>query len=79
MTRSPAMSAAKSTGTVKTRQARGKGRYELLSCGLHGHVLVELQELVENPDETDDLLRLGLLWLASDGTGQIELPWPRWP
>jgi AcrR family transcriptional regulator len=27
---------------------------------LHGHVLTELQELVDNPDETDDLLRLGL-------------------
>jgi AcrR family transcriptional regulator len=27
---------------------------------LHGHVLTELQELVENPEETDDLLRLGL-------------------
>lgn len=27
---------------------------------LHGHVLEELQELVENPHETDDLLRLGL-------------------
>jgi AcrR family transcriptional regulator len=27
---------------------------------LTGHVLNELQELVENPDETDDLLRLGL-------------------
>jgi AcrR family transcriptional regulator len=27
---------------------------------LHGHVLDELQELVDNPDETDDLLRLGL-------------------
>jgi hypothetical protein len=27
---------------------------------LHGHILNELQELVENPDETDDLLRLGL-------------------
>lgn len=27
---------------------------------LHGHVLNELQELVENPDESDDLLRLGL-------------------
>ena len=25
-----------------------------------GHVFNELQELVENPDETDDLLRLGL-------------------
>jgi len=27
---------------------------------LSGHVLNELQELVDNPDETDDLLRLGL-------------------
>jgi len=27
---------------------------------LNGHILNELQELVENPDETDDLLRLGL-------------------
>jgi AcrR family transcriptional regulator len=27
---------------------------------LHGHVLNELQELVENPDEVTDLLRLGL-------------------
>ena len=27
---------------------------------LHGHVLNELQELVDNRDETDDLLRLGL-------------------
>lgn len=27
---------------------------------LHGHVLNELQEIVDNPDETDDLLRLGL-------------------
>ena len=27
---------------------------------LHGHVLNELQELVDNPEETDDLLRLGL-------------------
>jgi len=27
---------------------------------LHGHVLNELQELVESPDEIDDLLRLGL-------------------
>ena len=27
---------------------------------LHGHVLDELQEVVDNPEETDDLLRLGL-------------------
>jgi AcrR family transcriptional regulator len=34
--------------------------YRALLGFLHGHVLNELQELVENPDETDDLLRLGL-------------------
>jgi AcrR family transcriptional regulator len=27
---------------------------------LHGHVLTELQEIVEQPDEIDDVLRLGL-------------------
>ncbi len=34
--------------------------YRSLFGFLHGHVLNELQELVENPEETDDLLRLGL-------------------
>jgi AcrR family transcriptional regulator len=34
--------------------------YRALFGFLHGHILNELQELVENPDETDDLLRLGL-------------------
>ena len=34
--------------------------YRALFGFVHGHVLNELQELVENPDETDDLLRLGL-------------------
>jgi AcrR family transcriptional regulator len=34
--------------------------YRALSGFLHGHVLTEFQELVENPDETDDVLRLGL-------------------
>jgi AcrR family transcriptional regulator len=34
--------------------------YRALFGFLHGHVLDELQELVENPEETDDLLRLGL-------------------
>ena len=34
--------------------------YRALFGFLHGHVLDELQELIENPDETDDLLRLGL-------------------
>ena len=34
--------------------------YRALFGFLHGHVLNELEELVDNPDETDDLLRLGL-------------------
>ncbi len=34
--------------------------YRSLFGFLHGHVLDELQELVHNPEETDDLLRLGL-------------------
>jgi AcrR family transcriptional regulator len=34
--------------------------YRALFGFLHGHILNELQELVEKPDETDDLLRLGL-------------------
>ena len=34
--------------------------YRAMFGFLHGHVLNELQELVDNPDETDDLLRLGL-------------------
>ena len=34
--------------------------YRALFGFLHGHILNELQELIENPDETDDLLRLGL-------------------
>lgn len=34
--------------------------YRALFGFLYGHVLNELQEIVENHDETDDLLRLGL-------------------
>jgi Tetracyclin repressor-like, C-terminal domain len=34
--------------------------YRALFGFLHGHVLNELQEVVDNPEETDDLLRLGL-------------------
>lgn len=62
--------------------------YRALFGFLHGHVLNELQELVENPDESDDLLRLGLHRLpigefpllrglapvlaAYDGAGELE-------
>jgi AcrR family transcriptional regulator len=34
--------------------------YRLFFGFLYGHILNELQELVDNPEETDDLLRLGL-------------------
>ncbi|WP_414687357.1 TetR/AcrR family transcriptional regulator C-terminal domain-containing protein [Mycobacterium sp.] len=34
--------------------------YRVLFGFLHGHVLDELQEVIERPEETDDVLRLGL-------------------
>jgi AcrR family transcriptional regulator len=34
--------------------------YRVLFGYLHGHILDELQEIVERPDETDHVLRLGL-------------------
>jgi hypothetical protein len=34
--------------------------YRLFFGFLHGHVLDELQDLIEDPDEADDLLRPGL-------------------
>lgn len=40
--------------------------YRALFGFLHGHVLDELQELEDNPGETDDLLRLGLQRLPLD-------------
>lgn len=62
--------------------------YRALFGFLHGHVLNELQEIVEKPEETDDLLRLGLHRLpigefpllrslapvlaAYDGTAELE-------
>ena len=38
--------------------------YRVLFGYLHGHILTELQEVVERPEETDDVLRLGLHRLA---------------
>src|SRR6476620_2756249 len=38
--------------------------YRALFGFLHGHILNELQQIVERPEETDDLLRLGLHRLA---------------
>jgi hypothetical protein len=34
--------------------------YRLFFGFLHGHIPDELQEIIDNPDEADDLLRLGL-------------------
>ena len=34
--------------------------YRVLFAYLHGHLLTELQEIVERPEETDHVLRLGL-------------------
>src|ERR1035437_5679184 len=34
--------------------------YRALLGFVHGHLLNELQEIIDNPEETDDLLRLGL-------------------
>ena len=34
--------------------------YRMLFGYLYGHILTELQEVVERPEETDDVLRLGL-------------------
>jgi AcrR family transcriptional regulator len=38
--------------------------YRVLFGYLHGHILTELQEVIERPEETDDVLRLGLHRLA---------------
>jgi hypothetical protein len=44
----------------QVQRARRLHIYRALFGLLHGHVLNELQELIDNADETDDLLRLGL-------------------
>ncbi|MGO9155723.1 TetR/AcrR family transcriptional regulator C-terminal domain-containing protein [Mycobacterium sp.] len=38
--------------------------YRILFGYLYGHILNELQEIIERPEETDDVLRLGLHRLA---------------
>lgn len=38
--------------------------YRMVFGYLHGHILTELQEVIERPEETDDVLRLGLHRLA---------------
>ncbi len=46
--------------------------YRLFFGFLHGHALAELQELVEDPEETEDLLRLGLRRLPADEFPQLR-------
>ena len=62
--------------------------YRALFGFLYGHVLTELQEIVERPDETDHVLRLGLhrlpigefphvrdlapTWAAYDGLAELD-------
>lgn len=62
--------------------------YRALFGFLYGHVLTELQEIVERPDETDHVLRLGLYrlpvgefphlrslaptWAAYDGLAELD-------
>ena len=53
--------------------------YRALFGFLHGHVLNELQELIENPDETDDLLRLGLHRLPIGQFPLLRSLAPSWP
>ena len=53
--------------------------YRALFGFLHGHVLNELQELIENPDETDDLLRLGLHRLPIREFPCCAASPPSWP
>ena len=51
--------------------------YRALFGFLHGHVLDELQELTASPDETDDLLRLGLHRLPASRIPPAPRPGPR--
>jgi AcrR family transcriptional regulator len=46
--------------------------YRALFGFLHGHILDELKELTDNPDETDDLLRLGLHRLPAGDFPQLR-------
>ncbi len=46
--------------------------YRVLIGFLYGHVLTELQEVVERPEESDDVLRLGLHRLAITEFPQVR-------
>ena len=46
--------------------------YRMLFGYLQGHILTELQEVIERPEETDDVLRLGLHRLAVTEFPQVR-------
>ena len=46
--------------------------YRVLFGYLYGHILTELQEVIERPEETDDVLRLGLHRLAITEFPQVR-------
>jgi AcrR family transcriptional regulator len=46
--------------------------YRVLFGYLHGHILTELQEVIERPEETDDVLRLGLHRLTVTDFPQVR-------
>ena len=46
--------------------------YRVFFGYLYGHILTELQEVVERPEETDDVLRLGLHRLAITEFPQVR-------
>ena len=46
--------------------------YRVLFGYLNGHILTELQEVIERPEETDDVLRLGLPRLAINEFPQVR-------
>lgn len=50
-------------GTISRKRYRPRVDYELISCGLHGHVLVGLDVAVVRPSDSDVLRELdGLRW-----------------
>jgi hypothetical protein len=52
--------------------------YRALFGFLYGHVLTELQEVVERPEETDDVLRLGLHRLRISEFPHLRALAPTW-
>ena len=53
--------------------------YRVLFGFLYGHILHELQEVIERPEETDHVLRLGLHRLAITEFPVLRALAPAWP